>query len=130
MTDEKIRRPPLISQLLLILMGAMLVFLVVSFAGQVTISHQQSAKLNRVEDKIRIAVAEKAQLDKYLAYVWSLEAVERWARQHGWTKPNERLVVPVGVGTEGPPPEQEILEEARKPDSPQGEWWDLFFRIR
>jgi len=130
MTDEKIRRTPLISQLLLILMGAMLAFLVVNFARQVTISHQQSAELNRVEEKVRIAVAEKAQLDEYLAYVWSLEALERWARQHGWTKPNEKRVVPVGVGTAGPPPEQEILEEGRKADSPQGEWWDLFFRIR
>jgi len=128
MPDEKIRRTPLISQLLLVLMGAMLVFLVVSFARQVTISHQQSAVLNRIEEKIRVAMAEKGQLDEYLAYVWSPEALERWARQHGWTRPDETLVVPVGVGTEGPPPEQAISEEGRKPDSPQGEWWDLFFR--
>ena len=130
MTDEKSRRTPLINQILLILMGAMLVYLVVSFTRQVTTGHQRTAELNRVREKIHIAAARKAQLDQYSEYVLSPEAADKWARRHGLTKPNEVLVVAFGAGTKELPPEQQILEDGRKPDTPQGAWWDLFFKAR
>ena len=127
MTDDKMRRTPFMNQLLLIIMGAMLVFLVVSFARQIATSQQQATELKRVEEKIRISAAEKAQLEEYLDWVGSSEALELWARQHGWTRPGERLVVPVGVGAEASPPEQESLAEEEKASAPQRAWWDLFY---
>lgn len=128
MTYDRMRRTPFVGRLLLILMGAMLVFLVVSFARQIATSQQQTVKLNQVEEKIRIATTERAQLEEYLNWVVSLEALERWARQHGWARPDERLVVPYGVGAEASSPEQKILEEEERADSPQSAWWDLFFK--
>jgi len=127
MNDEKIRRTPFVNQLLLIVMGAMLVYLVVSFARQVTISHQESAELSRVNDEIHQVVVAKAQLEEYAEYIRSSEGLERWARQQGWTRPNEVKVVAVGGRTEEPPRKQEIVENGKKADSPQGAWWDLFF---
>ncbi len=130
MTDEKSRRTPFINQFLLILMGAMLVYLVVSFARQITTGHQRTAELNRVNDRIRVAAARKAQLEEYSETVLSPDALDKWARRYGLTKPNEVLVITFGAGTKELAPEQDILEERRKPDSPQGAWWDLFFRAR
>ena len=131
MSNEKTRRTPLMNQLLLILMGAMLVYLVVSFAHQVTISHQQTAELNRIEEKLRIASAEKAQLEAYLEYIWSSEALDYFGRLFGWTRPGEYLVVPFGLQTEVPPPEQvlekEGLEAVNAPRSPRDAWQELFF---
>ena len=84
MSNEKTRRTPLMNQLLLLLMGAMLVYLVVSFARQVTISHQQTAELNRLDEMLRISSAEKIQLEEHLDYVWSNEALDWFGRLFGW----------------------------------------------
>ena len=127
MSNEKTRRTPLMNQLLLLLMGAMLVYLVVSFARQVTISHQQKAELNRLEERIRISAAEKIQLEEYLDYVWSSEALDWFGRLFGWGRPDEQIVVPVGLEAETLPAETETLEDGRSPGSPQDAWQELFF---
>lgn len=129
MTD-KVRSTPLINQLLLILMVIMLVYLVVSFARQVGISYQRSEELDRIEQEIDAATEEYARLQQRLDYVRSPEALERWARRHGWTKPNEVLVVPVGGQAESPSAAQAPAETRNKLDSPRNAWWDLFFGTR
>jgi hypothetical protein len=127
MSNEKTRRTPLMNQLLLLLMGAMLVYLVVSFARQVTISHHQTADLNHLEEQIRIASAEKIQLEEYRDYVWSIEALEWFGRQFGWSRPDEQIVVPYGLEAGAAAPEAETLEDGAEPGSPQDAWLELFF---
>lgn len=129
MTD-KARGTPLINQLLLLLMGVMLVYLVVSFARQVGISYQRSEDLHRLEQEIAVAVDEYDRLQEHLAYVRSEEAFERRYRQYGLVKPNEVLVVPVGGPTESTSAAQLASEEGKDLDSSLDAWWDLFFGTR
>ena len=129
MTD-KVRNTPLINHLLLILMAIMLVYLVVSFARQVSISYQRSEELHRIEEEIGVAKEEYVRLQEHLSYVKSTEALEIWGRRHGWTKPNEVLVVPVGGRTESSSAVPDALEESKEWDSSRDAWWDLFFGTR
>jgi hypothetical protein len=130
MSNEKSRRTPLMNQMLLVLMVAMLIYLVVSFAHQVTISHQQTAELNQLEEKIRISATERAQLEGYLEYLWSSEALDLFGRLFGWTRPDEQLVVPFGMEAEVPPPEPRSLEDVNALGSPQDAWQELFFNTQ
>jgi hypothetical protein len=128
--NEKSRGTPLINHLLLILMGAMLVYLVVSFARQVSISYQRSQELHRIEQEIDVAVEEYARLQEHLAFIRSPEALERWGRRHGLIRPNEVLVVLVGGQAQSPSTAQLATEEGKGLDSPRDAWWELFFRTR
>jgi Tfp pilus assembly protein PilX len=129
MGEDKARRAPLINQLLLLIMVAMLVYLVVGFARQVNSSNQQRAELNQVEERIRAAAAEKAVAEERLRYVLSEEALEFRERQNGRTKPNEAMIILVGTTADEPLPEGQSLELESGAASPQEAWWDLFFRI-
>jgi hypothetical protein len=129
MTD-KARGTPLFNHLLLILMGVVLVYLVVSFARQVSVSHQRSEELHRIEEDIALARDEYARLQEHLAFVRSMEALEKWGRQQGLIRSGEVLVVPVGGQAQLPPAVKGATEAGKVPESPREAWWDLFFRPR
>jgi hypothetical protein len=128
MTD-KARGTPLINHLLLILMGVMLVYLVVSFARQVSVGYQRSEELRRVEQEIDAAADEYSRLQALLVSVRSKNALDNWGRRHAMIRQNEVLVVPVGGQSQSPSAEL-ASEKGEDVESPHDAWWDLFFRAR
>jgi len=126
MTHRQVRKAFSLRQLLLILTAGVLLYVGLDFFQQASVSQQRRADLRQVELEIATAQEEKAQLEKRLDYVRSPGAAEEWARENGWARPDEVLVVVVappaerGHGTEG------NLEDLQ-PDSSRDAWWDLFF---
>ena len=124
-----------LNQILLILMGILVVYLMVDFGRQVGLSHQRRQELDQIEQQIQAALTERSDLEGQLAQATSSEAVEAWARRNGLTRENEVLVVFFG----GPPREPSIPLLAQGspfarpealPASPREAWWDLFFGTR
>jgi cell division protein FtsL len=124
---NKAHNTPLINHILLILMGAMLLFLMVGFARQVGASHQRHQELAQIEQQISLAAEEQVELQKQLDFATSPEALELYARQLGQTRSNEVLVVPFGTGSESSTARDEALDKSDSPDSSRDAWWELFF---
>jgi len=128
MINKETRRTLLVSQLLLILMGIILVYLVVSFGRQVAVSFQRGQELDQIREKVSLAEAQNQELHDYLDYAKSDPAAEAWAREQGWAKPGEVpviIIAPSAVeapATESPPQES--------PVSYRQSWWELFFGTR
>lgn len=130
MTDQRARGTPVRNQLLLVLMGIMLLYLVVSFVRQVGIS-QRRREDHRVLTEGKVVVQEEnAALEETLDYVQSNGALEDWAYQNGWARNDQRLVVPVSEDAEPPPASKPDIDEELSSDRPRDAWWDLFFRTR
>jgi cell division protein FtsL len=81
MSHEKTRSTSLINRLLLLLMVVMLLYLMASFARQVTVSREQQKELDRLEQQVEAELAEREQLEAALAHAYSDEAVEEWVRK-------------------------------------------------
>ena len=129
MTERKSRAWPLLTQLLLILMGIVLLYLALGFARQVSVSLQRQQEVKDLDGQINATVEERAVLEQTLQQMLSDTAVEKWAREHGWAKPDQVLVVPVG-GLAAPSEEQVVPQESVPPSSPQEAWWNRFFGNR
>jgi cell division protein FtsL len=120
----------LLYNVLLILMAAVLLYLGLSFIGQVSVSRQRKEELRQLEDEIAAAREAKAALEARQDYAWSDAAVEKWARENGMTRPDEVPVVVVA------PPAAQTAGRTQNPspdtrfDSPREAWWDLFFGRR
>lgn len=128
MIDKETRRRPFFSQLLLILMGIVLLYLVVSFGRQVAVSHQRSQELAQIQEKVKLAEQQNQELHNYLDYAQSAPAAEAWARQQGWAKAGEVPVIvvdPLTVETPTIEPLQQV-----SPASYRQAWWELFFGTR
>lgn len=130
MADRKARTTPLVNQLLLILMGVVLLYLVVSFVRQVGLSRQQREELETLERRIDAVIEEKAGLEATLEYARSDAAAEEWAHRHNMVQKDEVLMVPVGDIVETLPEAEASHEEMVEPPSPRHAWWDLFFGRR
>lgn len=130
MTERKIRYIPLLSQFLLIIIGLVLVFLAVSFVRQVGVSFQKREELERVRQRTLAARGEGEELQRRLDYVQSDIAVEEWAREHGWARFDEVLLVPVWAQSEANPEPQEGSGQEATPNSPRNAWWDMFFETQ
>jgi hypothetical protein len=118
------------NQILLILMGVLLLYLVVDFGRQVGVSYQRREELRQLDQKILAAEQESFELDRQWQYINSPDAAEAWARANGWTRQDEVLVVFVGPSPESA--EEELGGEQAGTDfhTPRDAWWDLFFGTR
>jgi hypothetical protein len=131
MSNDRVRSTPLINQVLLVLLGAMLLYLVVSFIHQVNVSRQQLEDLDRIEQNIAVELEESKELERFREYVESDEVIDWWARLNGWGKRDEVVVATVGGSTEPLSPEaQTSPKESASSDAPSDAWWDLFFGTR
>lgn len=130
MTASKVRKASPISQLALLLMAILFMYLIVDFGRQVGVSRQRREELRLLEVEVQAETAEIQKLEADLVLASSPEAVEAWARRRGMTRPGERLVVFFG-GSLGEPAELEKTPTNRATiDSPRDEWLDLFFGTR
>lgn len=130
MTGGKTRTRPIINQVLLFLMAAVLLYLAISFLRQVGVSYQRREELHRLEQDVDVLEQKILQLEAEREYLNSDEALREWGLTQGLVDPEEQLVVTVG---ESPVPASgagESLEEGRNPGPPREMWWDLFFGRR
>ena len=130
MTDWKDKVWPLFTQLLLILMGLVLLYLAVSFARQVRVSQQRRQEIGNLEGQIGVTLEERTTLERDLQQARSDTAVEEWARSQGWAKADEVIVVPVGARTAPSADGQAAPRPPTVPASPQQAWWNRFFGTR
>ena len=128
MIGKESRRTPFISQLLLILMGTILLYLVVNFGRQVAVSYQQGRELEQIQAKVSLAKEQNQVLLDYLAYAQSDSAAEAWAREQGWAKSGEVPVVVIAPSTAEIPTLESPAQES--PASSRQAWWELFFGTR
>ena len=127
MTGDRVRRALPINQLLLLLMGFLILYLVVDFGRQVVSSYQRREELQQIEQQVQAAQQESEQLKARLTYAQSAQAAEEWAREQGWAKKDEVPVVIIapaasisGGGGSRSPVSTAI-------SSHRDAWWDLFF---
>jgi hypothetical protein len=117
------------SQIVLILMGILVLYLAVDFGRQVIISQQYKARLLAVQAKKAAASDRQAALQDQYEYIQSDKAPSDWGRNLGWAKPNEVPVVIVAPdeasGSASPSDAGSV-----PPDGNLNEWWELFFGAR
>ena len=128
MIGKETHRTPFISQLLLVLMGTILLYLVVNFGRQVAVSYQQRQELAQIQEKVRLAEEQNQQLHDYLNYANSDQAAEAWAREQGWAKAGEVPVIVVSPPAAEAPAIESLPQES--PSSYRQAWWELFFGTR
>jgi hypothetical protein len=130
MTVGKVRNSLPLVRILLILMGVLTLYLLVSFVRQVAISQQRRGELLELEQAIADAEEERAELEEARAYAQSDAAVEEWARENNWAGPNEVSVVVIAPPASASPGVEGTSEGGGRPGSPGDAWWELFFGPR
>jgi hypothetical protein len=130
MTDGKARRAWSLRHLLLIMMGAMILYLGAGFAQKVGISLERRDDLRRLEEQIVRAQQQEAALEAELEYMRSAAAAEAWARENGWAREDEVAVVLVAPPSAAALSSQEGSRAGLEPSSIREQWWDLFFERR
>ena len=83
-------------------------------------------KLRRIEQEIAAAEKANSELEARLDYVSSDDAAEEWARENGWARQDEVLVVVMAPEAERLPGDELHEEGAVRPASTRDSWWDLF----
>ena len=125
------RSPILFVRILLILAMVLIAYLVVGFVQQVRVSQQRQEELRQVEQGIAAALEEQALLEHQLEHARSDLAVDEWAREYGWSRPDEVPVVVIAPGEGAFSDSYEGRDgEASSSVSPRDAWWDLFFGTR
>ena len=127
MTDRKARRAWSLRHLLLIMMGAMILYLGAGFAQKVGLSLERRDDLRLLEGRIAKAEQQEALLAAELEYTQSAAAAEAWARENGWAREDEVAVVVVAPPSSVPPSKQAGMGASTEPESIRQRWWDLFF---
>ena len=128
MIGRETRGTSFVKQLLLILMGTVLLYLVVNFGRQVAVSYQQGQELEQIQAKVSLAKEQNQVLHDYLAYAQSDSAAEAWARKQGWAKSGEVPVIVVAPSIMETPALESPPQES--PASSRQAWWELFFGTR
>ena len=126
MTDGNFRRAFPYRLILSSLMGVVLLYLAVSFVMQTGVSLDLQDKLRRIEQEIAAAEKANSELETRLGYVASDDAAEEWARENGWARPDEVLVVVLAPESQALPGDELRQEDAVRPTSNRDSWWDLF----
>jgi cell division protein FtsB len=129
MTNKIARKTLPISQVLLILAGLLVLYMLLGFGRLIRVYQQQRQDLQQTEQKLLLAQQEQAQLEKMLRYAQSDAAAEEWARNNGLAKSGEVPVVVIAPSAGPSVPTNRNLEGAN-PGSPRDVWWDLFFGTR
>jgi hypothetical protein len=127
MTERRARRPWSLRHLLLILMGAMILYLGAGFAQKVGVSLERRDDLHLLEGQIARAEQQEAALAGELEYMRSASAAEAWARENGWAREDEVAVVLVAPPSSAPPSSREGMRASLESASIRQRWWDLFF---
>jgi type II secretory pathway pseudopilin PulG len=130
MTDGRLRSSLSFIRILLILMGILAVYLLASFVRQVAINQQRRSELSGLEQAIAEAEGERAELREALTYAQSDAAVDEWARENNWARPEEVSVVVIAPAASTSPGVEGRSEGGGGPDSPRDGWWELFFGTR
>jgi hypothetical protein len=130
MTDGKTRIALPYRLILSILMGVVLLYL----AGTCLVrTHDRLAlrdRLDRAEQEVAAAEKANAELKAQLDYVSSNDATEEWARDNGWAREDEVLVVVLAPDAENADHAQLQQEEESMLTSNRDSWWELFFGER
>ena len=127
MTDGNFRRAFPYRLILSGLMGVVILYLAVTFVMQTGVSLELQDKLRRIEQEIAAAEKANSELEARLGYVASDDAAEEWARENGWARPDEVLVVVMAPESQTLPGDELRQEEDARPASNRDSWWDLFF---
>ena len=127
MTDGNFRRAFPYRLIISSLMGVVILYLAGSFVMQTGASLDLRDKLRRIEQEITAAEKANSELEARLDYVSSDDAAEEWARENGWARSDEVLVVVLAPESEASPGDEPRQEGAVRPTSNRDSWWDVFF---
>jgi cell division protein FtsL len=127
MTNSRIGKVVPYRLILSLAMGAVICYLAVSFVMQMGTSLELREKRHRIEQEIAAAEKTNAELEARLQYVSSDAAAEEWARENGWARQDEVLVVVLAPETENSPQDERQQGNQVNPVSVRDSWWDLFF---
>ena len=130
MTVREARRVLPFSQLLLILMGILVLYLAADFVRQMAVGHQRKEDLLQLDEEILVAGQETVELEKEYAQVGSPAAIEAAVRPQGLAREDEVVVILVGAPTDTLPEKEQEPRMEGGFDSPREAWWDLFFGTR
>lgn len=127
MINGNLRRAFPYRLILSVLMGAVLLYLVANFVMQTGERLDLRDKQNRIEQNIAAAEKANSVLKARLDYVSSDDAAEEWARENGWARSDEVLVVVLAPDSETSPGIESSPAEDVEPGSNRDSWWNLFF---
>ena len=127
MTNSSLRRAFPYRTILSVLMGAVILYLAVNFVMQTGVSLELRDKLSRIEQEITGAEVANSELEARLEYALSDDAAEQWARENGWARPDEVLVVVMAPEADALPGDELRQEDAARPATTRESWWNLFF---
>lgn len=113
-----------------LLIIAVLLYLVATFVMQIGVSLELRDEVRQLDQKISVAERANAELESRLNYVSSDDAAEEWARQNGWARSDEVLVVVLAPEAEDALQEGLPQGDGVRPASNRDSWWDLFFGER
>jgi len=130
MTDGKTHRAFPYRLILSLLMAAVLLYLAVTSILQTGVSLDLEDKVQRLDQDFTAAERANAELEKRLEYVSSDDAAEEWARQNGWARSDEVLVVVLAPEAGNSPGDRLQQDQEVTPVSNRDTWWDLFFGER
>lgn len=127
MTNSRIGKVVPYRLILSLAMGAVIFYLAVSFVMQMGTSLELRDKRHRIEQEIAAAEKANAELEARLQYVSSDAAAEEWARENGWARQDEVLVVVLAPEAGSSPQDERQQGDQVNPVSVRDSWWDLFF---
>ena len=130
MTDGKTHRAFPYRLILSLLMAAVLLYLAVTSILQTGVSLDLEDKVQRLDQDFTAAERANAELEKRLEYVSSDDAAEEWARQNGWARSDEVLVVVLAPEAGDSPGDRLPQDQEVTPVSNRDTWWNLFFGER
>jgi cell division protein FtsB len=125
--DGKARMSRFFSQLLMILVGIVVVYLVMDFGRTVMASRRQNEDMKELQGRLKAVYEEQGQLEDRVRYNYSEQAVDDWAREIGLVKENE---VAVTILDDDEAPEPPVREKPRTTPASipaRRVWWDIFF---
>ena len=127
MTNSRIGKVVPYRWILSLAMGAVIFYLAVSFVMQMGTSLELREKRHRIEQGITAAEKANAELEARLQYISSDAAAEEWARENGWARQDEVLVVVLAPEAGNSPQDERQQGDQVNPVSVRDSWWDLFF---
>ena len=127
MINGNLRRAFPYRLILSLLMGAVLLYLAANFVMQAGERLELRDKLRRIEQDIAAAEEANLELKARLDYVSSDDAAEEWARENGWARSDEVLVVVLAPESETSPGVEGGPAKDVEPGSNRDSWWNLFF---
>jgi cell division protein FtsB len=125
--DGKARMSRFFSQLLMILVGIVVVYLVMDFGRTVMASRRQNEDMKELQGRLKAVYEEQGQLEDRVRYNYSEQAVDDWARELGMVKENEVAVTIIADEEVPKPPVREKPRTTPASIPARRVWWDLFF---